>query len=396
MANAPVIRSMSTGPPGWASARRREPDSGWPDVGDGLGRCRAPASATTAVVTTTAISVANSRNPVRPSSNIAASAPTPTRAAARVISMRVGGDVVAPSATATPASVATPSRPGSWPKMMLTAMPVRKPTITDRDTKRMYRPRRSSAHRDQQHPGEQGQGDHRAVPALSGRSASTEPGGQRRRGRGGDHHQRGAAEQPAADLAGERRVQAVGRVDPDQQGHGHAVGHRGDGVGDAGDGVGPQVPGPGPHRRQPAGQRPANPDRDRCGRGSLVLLVPEGQIGVARVQLVRVQLVQVQLLRVQLLRVEVGRQGRRVDVRRVRVRPGSGHPGLLGHVGPTSALAPGQSKAFRPGRHRDIRVPRTQCSEGADRPGVLGPPGQFMIRRIVHADEGEPVRGRPQ
>jgi hypothetical protein len=48
-----------------------------------------PARATTAVVTTTAIRVPNSRSGVRPSSIIAASAPTPTRAEATVISCRL-------------------------------------------------------------------------------------------------------------------------------------------------------------------------------------------------------------------------------------------------------------------------------------------------------------------
>jgi hypothetical protein len=43
---------------------------------------------------------------------------------------------------ATPPPVFTPSRSGNWPKAMFTDTPVRNPSITERDTNRMYRPSR--------------------------------------------------------------------------------------------------------------------------------------------------------------------------------------------------------------------------------------------------------------
>jgi len=95
-----------------------------------------PRNATIAVGTTTATSEPNNANLVRANPNSSSSALIPTAAAAQLISP---GWVRMYQAfwLATPPPASTPSRSGNWPKTMLTDTPVRKPSITERDTNRI-------------------------------------------------------------------------------------------------------------------------------------------------------------------------------------------------------------------------------------------------------------------
>ena len=255
----------------------------------------------------------------------------------------------------------------------------------------MYRPSRSSPTATSRIPTNRVRAITAPSRPLSGRSVQHRTGGQRGGGRGGHHHQRGAAEQPAADLAGERRVQAVGRVHPDQQGHRHAVGHRGDGVGDAGDGVGPQVPGPRAAPTSASRTAPADPDatararvRRPCGRGSSVRL-SEGRSGSPASNWSGSDTgSQVRLLG------GSDCAGSRSDGRGdgstsggLRVATAeSGHPGLSRSRRPHFRTSlRGRAQAVRPGRHRDDQgASATQLrQQGADAPGSsCGPPGQFI------------------
>src|SRR6478609_4613855 len=99
-----------------------------------------PVRTTTTVGTTTATSDANSAKRVRLSPNITISAESPTAAEGRLIPD--GWVTTYPAfARATPPSVDAPSKAGNWPSTMLTPTPVRKPSMTDLDTNRTYRPR---------------------------------------------------------------------------------------------------------------------------------------------------------------------------------------------------------------------------------------------------------------
>jgi len=100
-----------------------------------------PRSVTIAVGTTTATSDPNKANLVRANPNSTSNALIPTATAAQLMSP---GWVAMYQAfwLATPPLAFTPSRSGNWPMTMFTDTPVRNPSITERDTNRMYRPSR--------------------------------------------------------------------------------------------------------------------------------------------------------------------------------------------------------------------------------------------------------------
>ena len=157
-------------------------------------------------------------------------------------------------AAATPGGGVTPVRSGSWPSRMFTATPVRKPSITERETNLTNRPSRSTPKAMITTPVSTVSRTIERFLASAVEAFQCRPRCQRR-GRGrGHHHERGTRAQCAADLAGEGRIQAVGGVHARQHRRGHPVRNRADRTGDAGHRIGGDVRPARAHAAQPPHQ----------------------------------------------------------------------------------------------------------------------------------------------
>ena len=91
------------------------------------------------VGTTRATTALTNRIAVRSRTTTIARAESPMQSVATSASPSMVSASIAFAALVEP-SAETPSKSGIWPRMMLTAMPVRNPIITECDTKRVYRP----------------------------------------------------------------------------------------------------------------------------------------------------------------------------------------------------------------------------------------------------------------
>ena len=117
----------------------------------------------------------------------------------------------------------TPGMSGTWLRMMLRPMPVRKPSITEWETNRRYRPMWANAATTMIRPASRVRRIRASGRCFSATPSRAEAARQRRRSRRRDHHQSGAGREPANDQSGEAGVKAVDRLDAGQDAGRHAV-----------------------------------------------------------------------------------------------------------------------------------------------------------------------------